>query len=481
MVFFPLKLSVLQTVVPKNKTDSSIKNRVLSSFTGDLAELKKRRIIRVLVSYNKTNFFTTPKGFRGVEHDLLKAYEAYLNSGPKKQRYPTHLMFIPMTFGEIIEKLSNGYGDIAASGLTVTPKRAELVDFTEPYLTNINEILVSHSHSKKIDNLKDLSGKQVIVVANSSYLTHLKTINTLIENAGYKTIKIIIADKELEAEDLLKMVNEGIHDYTIVDNHLALIWQDVLKNIVLSPKIIFSKSTNIAWATQKNLPQLKASLNSFIKKHAKQGRLLGNSVYKRYFKDSYWLKKPLTHDLLDKVDCLQYYFEYYGEFYDIDWQLIAAQAYQESHFSQHKKSSAGAIGIMQVKPSTAKGKHINIPNIKNIKNNIHAGIKYLSFLKERYFSGRKYNKEEQTNFALAAYNAGPAKILKLQKIAKERGLNPYIWFYHVETIAREKIGLETVNYVANIQKMKLFLQASNKLKQDKLDVFTDKTLQKKAP
>lgn len=449
------------------KPSSSIIDRIQEPFFGDLDSIRKRRIIRVLVSHTKTNFFLTSKGFRGLEHDLLVAYEAYLNRGPRRQRYETHLSFIPLPFSEILTKLQQGYGDIAASGLTITPEREKLVDFTQPYITHIQEILVSNKQAPSIKRLRDLSGKQVVVVGDSSYIIHLEKLNQTLGVMGLPPIEIVRADPLLEAEDLLEFVNEGIYDYTVVDNHIGEIWSKVLDNIQLHNDFILYHNSRIAWAIQKNHPKLKASLNRFIQAYAKPGRFLGNAVFKKYYEDTYWIKKPLTHDLLKKVKCLQYYFEIYAEFYGFDWKLIAALAYQESRFNQKKKSHMGAIGIMQIKPSTARDKNVNIHNIRDLENNIQAGVKYLAFLRDRYFSGSEYTAENRNNFALAAYNAGPARIQQLQAEAERIGLNPYKWFYNVERLARNEIGRETVNYVASIQKMKLFLAASRRLEENK--------------
>lgn len=460
------------------KPNVSIIERIQKPFTGDLGDIRKRRIIRVLVSHTKTNFFLTQRGFRGIEHDLLMAYEEYLNRGPRRQRYETHLTFIPLPFSEILTKLQQGYGDIAASGITITPERQNLVDFTDPYITHVNEILVSNINSPPINRLQDLAGKQVIVVGNSSYIIHLEKLNQTLGIMGLPPIEIVRANPLLEAEDLLELINEGIYDYTVVDNHIADIWSKVLDNIQLHQHFILYHNGKIAWAIQKNHPKLKASLNKFIQVYAKPGRFLGNSVYKKYFENTYWIKKPLTHDLLKKVKCLRYYFELYSRFYGFDWKLVAALAYQESRFNQNKKSHAGAIGIMQIKPSTAKDKNVGIGHIKKVENNIHAGIKYLAFLRDRYFSGVEYSPEEQENFTLAAYNAGPARIQQLQSEAKALGLNPYKWFYNVETLARKEIGNETVNYVTSIQKMKLFLAASRNLDKNRRKLF-EKTVQSK--
>ncbi len=453
--------------------DTSIHNRVLYPFTGDLDQLRERRVIRVLVSFTKTNFFSTPKGFRGIEHDLLRAYEQYLNRGPRKQRYQTHLTFIPVPFSQILTKLEKGYGDIAAAGLTVTPAKQLLVDFTKPYITNVDKILVSHKNAPQVNNIEDLAGKKIAVVAKSSQVIYLQLINLALGMQGLQPIEVYQANPLLELEDLLKLVNEGIYDFTVIDDHIASIWQNLLPNIQLHHHIVFQNNTNIAWAIQKDLPKLKKSLNGFIHNKAQPGRLLGNMVYTRYFENYFWLKKPLTHNLLKDNKCLQHYFEFYGEFYDINWLLIAALAYQESRFKQHKKSHAGAVGIMQIKPTTASYKNVDVADIHILENNIHAGVRYLAFLKENYFASDNYTAEEQINFALAAYNAGPSRVLGLKREAKRRGLNPYIWFYNVEIIARERIGHETVNYVADIQKMKLFLQASKKVKTNRLNFIAE--------
>lgn len=462
----PVSFSGAQEKV-SDRPNLSISERILQPFHGDLPALRERRIIRVLVSYTRTNFFLTPRGFRGIEYDLLMAYEAYLNRGPRRQRYQTHLTFIPTTFDKILTSLQAGYGDIAASGLTITPERQALVDFTQPYIRNVQEILVSNKNAPPIQTLLDFSGKQVVVVRNSSYVIHLEGINQALGRLGLPPMEIIKADPLIESEDILEMLNEDLYQYTVVDSHLAEIWQQILPNIQLDKHIIIRHNSNIAWAVQKDHPKLLASLNTFIQEYAKPGRLLGNSVYRKYFEDTYWLRQPLTHDLLKRVKCLIYYFQLYAEFYEFDWKLIAALAYQESHFNHQKKSHAGAVGIMQIKPSTARDSNVNLPDIDDLETNIHAGVKYLAFLRDRYFSSHDYTPEEQENFTLAAYNAGPAKVLQMQQRTAELGLDPKKWFYNVETIARQVIGHETVNYVTGIQKMRLFLGVSKKLDQNK--------------
>jgi membrane-bound lytic murein transglycosylase MltF len=129
---------------------------------------------------------------------------------------------------------------------------------------------------------------------------------------------------------------------------------------------------------------------------------------------------------------------------------MAAQGYQESQLNQNAKSAVGAIGIMQVMPST--GKEMRVGDITTIEPNIHAGVKYARFVMDRYFSDEKMTPLNRGLFTFAAYNAGPARIRDLRARAAARGLNPDVWFNNVEIVAGEVIGRETVQYVANIYK-----------------------------
>lgn len=466
---FSTKTSQAQTGAFDNSRliQSSIQQRINDVFIGDLTEIRKRRLLRVLVSYNRTNFFHTIKGQHGLEHDLIQAYVKYLNRGPRKERYQTHAVFLARPFNQLFSELKAGKGDIIASGLTITPERQAAVDFTTPYIKNIREILVSNKNLTAVQRLEDLSEKQIIVVANSSYTIHLEQANQALGLLGLPGIEIIQADPVLEAEDLLEMVNAGLFEYTVIDNHIAKIYQTKFSDLKIHEDFIFHFGGKIAWAINKNQPELKNSLNEFIHNYAAPGRLLGNILYRKYFKSTFWIETPLSLTALNTTPCLQYYFEKYAEFYEFDWFLIASQAYQESKFKHKLKSSAGAYGIMQIKHSTARSKVVNIPNIKNLEENIHAGVKYLAFIRDYYFSSPKYSSEDRINFSLAAYNAGPGRIRKLQRDAKARGLDPYKWFYNVEILARQFIGHETVNYVTKIQKTMIGVRSSFELSKHK--------------
>jgi membrane-bound lytic murein transglycosylase MltF len=145
-------------------------------------------------------------------------------------------------------------------------------------------------------------------------------------------------------------------------------------------------------------------------------------------------------------------FRKYAERYDLDPLLLVAQGYQESKLDHSQRSRAGAVGVMQMLPSTARDKNVGIPDITDLENNIHAGARYLRWMMDRYYDDPGMTRLQQELFALASYNAGPAKIARLRKKAESQGLDPDLWFDNVEIVAAREIGRETVQYVANIYK-----------------------------
>jgi membrane-bound lytic murein transglycosylase MltF len=413
--------------------------------------MKQRHAIRVLVNYNKTNFFF--KGGRpcGYEYELLRQYEEFINEGVGKKEKNTELVFIPLPFERLIPALLEGKGDIAAAGLTITPEREQLVAFTHPYLPNVDEIVVMNKDAKSPGDLEDLSGRKLYVLRGSSYAQHVRKLSKTFVAKGLAPIELVEPSENLETPDILELVNAGVFDLAVADHHVAELWASVFPNLALRYDLKINTGGQIGWAVRKENPELLASLNSF-NKQIKKGSLLGNILFKRYFKDAKWVKNPLEPQERSKLDEVMALFQKYGNRYGIDWIAIAAQAYQESGLDHHKKSSHGAVGIMQVLPSTAADKNINIHNIENLESNIHAGVKYLAYLRDNYFMDPKMAQADQINFALAAYNAGPAGIQRIRNRASTMQLDSNRWFFNTEQAALQMNYQETVTYVSRIHK-----------------------------
>jgi membrane-bound lytic murein transglycosylase MltF len=275
-------------------------------------------------------------------------------------------------------------------------------------------------------------------------------------------VKIIAADENLETEDILELVNTGAVAFTVSDSHIANIWAGIFSNLVIHKELKLRSGGEIAWMVRKNSPKLKASLNAFLKQRQK-GTLLGNIYFKRYYEKNAWIKNPLSSDRNKNLLKYKKLLKKYADRYGFDWLLIAALAYQESRFDHTKKNKSGAVGLMQILPSTGKDKNIAIRNVHLLENNIHAGVKYLAFLKEKYFNDARIRPRDQVRLALAAYNAGPAKIQRARSKTKQMGLDPNRWFRNVELATLKIVGQETVRYVSDINKYYVIYRFTSKV------------------
>ena len=420
-------------------------------WTGDFDEMVKRRLIRALVTFSKTNYFLDGFDKGGVTYEVLRKFEKYINKKLKRKHLKIHLLVIPVARDQLIPALIEGRGDIAAASLTITPGRKRVVDFSEPILKGVNEIVVGGPEGPKLSSLEDLSGKEIYVRRSSSYYESLLRLNKSFKKAGKSQVILKPADEYLEDEDLLEMVNAGLIPLIVVDDFLAKFWSQIFKNIILYPKIALNTDGEIAWMVRKNCPQLKKEINAFISSH-KKGTLFGNIMFKRYFQNTKWARNCLTDDDLKRFKAAVGYFKKYGQKYGFDWLKVAALAYQESRIDQSKRSPAGAVGVMQILPDTAASDPINIPNIEKMEHNIHAGVKYLRWIYGNYFENEKMDRLNKLLFTLASYNAGPTRVKQLRREASKTGLDPNIWFRNVELVAAKRIGRETVQYVSNIYK-----------------------------
>lgn len=419
--------------------------------TGDLDMILESRVIRVLTVYGAPRYFLDRGKESGYTYELFKMFETHINEMEKTGNLKVHVIFLPVARDLLIPALLAGRGDIVAAGLTITPEREQLVDFTNPFAGQVSEILVTGPTAPPLESIEDLSGREVYVRASSSYRSSLDALNTKLSEQGLEKMTLRDVDEHLEDEDILEMVSAGMIPWAVVDDYKAEIWADVLENLTIRSDLVFRSGGQIGYAFRKDSPKLAAVLNDFIKTH-RQGSLTGNILINRYLKDYDFAKNALAKDDLDRFNQVVDVFSRYGTEYGIDYLLVAAQGYQESRLDQNVRSAAGAIGIMQLLPTTAADPNVGIPDITAADENIHAGIKYLNFIRNRYFSEPEMDQFNKTMFAMAAYNAGPARVAQLRSKAVQQGYDANLWFDNVEVIAAEVIGRETVEYVSNILK-----------------------------
>jgi len=434
---------------PPAKATQTLADLTKQKFTGDLDGMIQKRLIRVLVTYSKTHYFVDKAMQRGLTYDLGRMFEDDLNRKLKKKHVRLHVIFVPTARDELIPALIEGRGDIAAANLTITPERLKRVDFTNPTTTNVSEIVVSGPGAEPISSVQDLSGKEVYILKSSSYYESIQKLNADLASAGKAPVKVKLAPEELEAEDILEMVNAGLVKMTISDNHIAEFWKQIFKKIVLHPDVAVRSGGEIAVMIRKNNPQLKAELNEFLSRYP-EGSKTRNMLLQKYLKNTKFARSATSKEEIAKFEATVNLFQKYGDNYEVDFLLMMAQGYQESGLDQNARSPVGAIGVMQVMPAT--GKDMNVGDITKIEPNIHAGVKYLRFMMNQFYANEPMDPLNKGLFTFASYNAGPGRVSQLRKEAAKRGLDPNKWFNHVEVIAAEKIGRETVQYVSNIYK-----------------------------
>jgi membrane-bound lytic murein transglycosylase MltF len=445
----PAETPLPPAVSPYDALPEAVRALLDRPFTGDFDEMVARRLIRAGVVFNRTQYFIDRGVQRGMAYESLRSFEEEVNKRLKTGKLQVHVAFVPLPRDQLLPALVNGKVDLVAAQLTVTPEREQIVSFSDPLRTGVSEIVVTASGAPPVPSAEDLSGREVFVRPSSSYYESLKGLNQQFQARGRRPVTIKNAPEALEDDDLLEMVNAGLVDTVVVDDFVARFWQQVFPGLQLHTAATVRTGGTIAAAVRKGNPRLLRAVNIWIKEYGPR-TTFGNVVQKRYLEDTKYAKNATSEAERKKFQTLVTLFRKYGEQYDLDYVLMAAQGYQESRLDHGTRSSVGAIGVMQVMPAT--GKELKVGDITRLEPNIHAGIKYVRWMMDEYLKDDPMDPLNKLLMTLASYNAGPGRIRELRREAAQRGLDPNIWFGNVERVASERIGRETVQYVSNIYK-----------------------------
>jgi membrane-bound lytic murein transglycosylase MltF len=388
---------------------------------------------------------------RGLTYDNVVAFEQWAKKRLGKEASNLTLVILPTNRAGLLPMLTAGRADLAAGTITVTEERRALVDFSDPLHTQVREVLITGPAAPEVKTAEDMLGSKVYLRPSTSFYEHLNALNARRVAAGKPAFPVAAADENLTDDDLIEMVGAGIIPATIADEPVAEVFARVFENVRVHDDLVLASDQDIAWAMRKDSPKLKALVNDYVVE-ARKGTLLGNILLAKYLKNAEWAKNALAADDRKRFESIADLLETYAAQYDFDWLMIAAQGYQESQLDQSKRSAAGAIGVMQLMPATARDPNVAIPDIHREEPNIHAGVKYLRFLRDRYYSDPGLSALNQTLFSFAAYNAGPGNVAKARKRAEKLGLDPDVWLDNVEIAMAQAVSREPVVYVRNIYK-----------------------------
>ena len=293
--------------------------------------------------------------------------------------------------------------------LTVTPERQELVDFTNPTRTNVNEVVVTGPGAPAIASLDDLSGKKVFVRKGSSLFRQPACTDHSLQAKGKPPVDIQEAPDNLEDDDLLEMVNAGLIPATVVDDYLARLLEAGLhrpdrprRRARSRPAATWrSPFARTARSSPRNSTRSSPGMAS--------SSAFGSMLKKRYLESTKFVEERHIGSRAEEVPVAgRRSSASTARQYQFDYLLMAAQGYQESRLDQNAKSQVGAVGVMQVMPAT--GKELKVGDITQIEPNIHAGVKYMRFMIDQYFKDEPMDDLNKGLFTFASYNAGPGRI-----------------------------------------------------------------------
>jgi membrane-bound lytic murein transglycosylase MltF len=317
----------------------------------------------------------------------------------------------------------------------------------------VDEVVVQRRGGRRIGRLRDLSGLPVWVRRSSSYYESIADENRKLRAAGLAPIRVRLIDDALPTERILSLVASGAVERTVADSMIAEAVAAGHPELEVLTSIRLRENGELAWAVPLGAEKLLAEVNRFLPRYA-EGSLHGNMAVEAYFGSLQPIQRQLAAGESTPLSPYDDIFREFASRYGIDWRLFAAVAWQESRFDQSAQNRSGATGVFQIKPQTAAEPYIGIPNVKgpkNARNNIHAGIKYLAWIKARYFDPvSEMEERDRLRMALAAYNAGPRTVQRARKKAAAMGLDPNRWFRNVELAMLAMRKREPVRYVSQI-------------------------------
>ena len=343
----------------------------------------------------------------GFEYDLAQEFAGYLGVELKVQ--------VAESWEGMLPYLKDGSGAFIAAGMAMTPKRRKQVAFSDGYM-DIQQQLIANRKNGKIKKLEDLSGKTIHVRRASAYQERLEEL----QNQGYDfKIKLY---KDLPTEELIQQVASGEIGFTVADSNVALLNRRHYPSAIMARPI--SDLQHLGWAVHPKARQLRAKINSFFAAIKQNGRF--NEIYNKYYGDvesfDFVDLRAFHRSIKDNLSRYSPFIKAAAKKHGFDWRLIAAQIYQESHLIPTARSHAGARGLMQLLPSTARSLHVK--DIQNPVENINAGVQHLKNLFDRY---DKAKDDDRLQIALAAYNIGHGHVEDARQLAIKMKLNPNLW------------------------------------------------------
>ncbi|MFW5761957.1 MAG: transglycosylase SLT domain-containing protein [Cyclobacteriaceae bacterium] len=411
-----------------NKSDKAEKNEQQVTDI-DLKEIKARDTLIAVLNNNSTSYFIYKGQPMGFQYDLLNLIAEDLEVLLK--------IIVEKDINKAKEMLLNGEVDILAHKLVITPARKEILAFTNRLYT-VNKVLVQQKpenwrYMERDQIEKYLIKEPINLIGDTVYVrkssAEVSALKKLYDNSRGEII-IIEEDGETDTEALINNVALGKIKYTVADDDIARVNKTYYP--ILNIQTIISDSHEVGWAVRKTSPELLKAINDWLAQIKRKPDF--NVIYRKYFVHNRIINNRANSEIttINDGNSISYYDEIikkYAKQLDWDWKLLAALIYEESRFDYNEVSWMGAVGLMQLIPSTAES--FGNYNLYEPWQNIAAGTKYLKWL-QNFWEPKVPNEEERLRFILASYNVGQEHVMDAMRLAEKYGRNPYIWADNVE-------------------------------------------------
>ncbi|MEB0048781.1 MULTISPECIES: transglycosylase SLT domain-containing protein [unclassified Pseudomonas] len=420
---------------------------VPSSKARDLAAIRSSHVLRVLVNQSRNSSGEVQGQSIGVEYHRLRAFEQYLNSHARDGQEIT-LKIIPKAKDQLIGALQRGEGDLVAPGELLDAQSGHAVSSSQPIASNVPLLLVGIKGERRYTHLEQLSGKTLALANGSAAGDAISQINQKLALRKLAPIKVEWVDPSLAVEDVLEMVQGGIFHLTIVEQPIAERWGKILPKLRFDRQVIISEPGEEHWFVRRDASMLRASIDRFLSTYKKPSD--DDVAFLRIYRRLYQVRYPLAKSDRQRLEKLRPVLQKHADAQGMDWLNLAALAFKESALQPGASNGGGPTGLMQITPSAAQ--RVGVNNIQNLDANVQASAKYLAMIRRKFFASPKLNERERMAFVLAAYNMGPERVQGMRAEARRRGLNPNQWFFQVERIAMEQVGMGAVSYVNSVNK-----------------------------
>ena len=379
----------------------------------DLPQIKEKGELVALTVNGSASYFNYRGEPMGFQYELAQQFARSLGLKLKIK--------VMKDETELADSLLQGKGDLIAYNLTITnPLKDSLIFCGEENITR--QIIAQRKGKKALKDVTQLLGKDVYTTPGTSY-SRLVNLNN--ELGGGIRIHEVPTDSAT-AEDLITQVSEGQIDYTVATDEIARINRTYYPNLDISLAISFDQRSS--WAVRKTSPLLAEAADKWHRENISSAEFRASA--RRYFELN---KRPSYGPILSakegKISLYDDLFRKYASQIGWDWRLLAALAYTESNFNPNVVSWAGAVGLMQLMPATARSLGVPPGKETDPEESIKAAVKYIASM-QRTFS-KIQDKDERIKFVLASYNAGIGHVSDAMALAEKYGRNRYVWEHSV--------------------------------------------------